>query len=208
MGMPLKILQLFPLLRRHAVIRDPDGEVWLFQEHLENGTYSRYSLRGELLSRIGRPKAVLFAELRYNPDPEAIHVFLEDIRTFKPGVGIGTWMLNRAIDVLKRAAMVLPIGIIYGTLSPVDEQDPVNKARRDHFFTRSGFRILARPVPRAHLPAERQEQPAPAACERTIEAQLHELRFCQPAYAQALEEMDVPTVIREWAIDRWLKERR
>lgn len=195
MGMPLKILHVFPLLRRHAVLRDAEGDVWLFQENLENGNYSRYSLRGELLTRASRPKAVVYAALHYQPDPEAIHVFLEDVRTFKPGVGIGTWMVNRVIDVIKRASMVLPIGVVFGMFSPIDEQDPVNKARRDHVFERAGFRRV--PVITARGIAEYR-----------IEASPHELRMVHSSHAQAIEELEVANIVREWATERCLRDRR
>jgi hypothetical protein len=178
---PQQLLSLFPFLTWHHLIQDVDRDVWIFREEFRNGRYAKYTLSGTIYGHPPGGSARLLAELQCGRETDRVAVYLEDVTVAKPNRHLGTWMLNRLLTLLKTAARTVPVSQVFGEFSAVDEVDPERRARRDRFFRRFGFEL------------------AELSGRRLVAAPLAELRTVPCA---DLVELEIETVLREWAINR------
>ena len=116
--------------------------LWLFKEHLQNGSYIRYTLYGKALI-VGKgaeaSKAYLYAGLSFHPYNGTTKVFIQDIVTGLRGKHIGTFIMNTFIDFLRRWDSFFFVKEIKGELSLVDEYELENRERRNAFYRKFGF---------------------------------------------------------------------
>jgi GNAT superfamily N-acetyltransferase len=173
----IAVTAFFPLYRHHCVLHDRDGDVWLFQERLDNGSYPRYTLRGKTLSSGPRYTAYLFGNFKCDYQSNRISVFIEDVITSKQGKHLGTWMLNRLIEFLRTAGKTVQFEEVYGDFKPRNEQQALA------FFSRFGF------VKRL-LPTGREK----------ITCGIGELHLVPIG---DLKEIDFQEIVREWHVAKF-----
>jgi len=178
---PQQLCSLFPLLTWHHLIQDADRDIWVFREEFRNGCDARYTLSGTIYGHAPGGSARLLVELQCGRETDRVAVYLEDVRVTKPNRHLGTWMMNRLLTLLKTAARTVPVSQVVGECSAVDEGDPERRARRDRFFRRFGFEL------------------AELSSRRLVAAPLAELRTVPCA---DVVELEIETVLREWAMDR------
>ena len=172
---PRLLGKLFPLYFRQYVVHDADGDIWLFKEKTDNTNYARYSLTGKTLGGIlsRTYSAQLFCKfICRDPAEREVAVFIEDIITSKRGRHIGSWMVNRLVNLLRQAQGVVWIERVCGEFRP-DRAEIAEK-----FFERFGFEIK---VGQHH--------------KRIVTANLSELKTLN---LPDLLEIAVEDVVREW----------
>ncbi|MBW1987540.1 MAG: hypothetical protein JRI50_10030 [Deltaproteobacteria bacterium] len=161
-----------PLYKYCYVLHDQDGDVWMFQERLDNGLYPRYTLAGKTLSRGLRHTASLCGSFKCDFHNNRISVFIEDIITTKQDKHLGTWMLNRLIDFLRQAGKTIQFEEVFGDFKPRD------KEQAQAFFSRFGFS-------RRLLPSGRER----------IFCPVEELHLMA---TKNLKELDFQEIVQEW----------
>jgi len=135
---PRLLGKLFPLYHRQYLVHDAAGDIWFFKEKTDNTNYARYSLTGKTLGAIlaRSYSAHLYCQfLCRDAAQREVAVFIEDIVTSKRGRHIGSWMVNRLLNLLRQAQGVVWIDRIYGDFRP-DRAEIAEK-----FFERFGFEL-------------------------------------------------------------------
>ena len=168
----IAVTAFFPLYRHYCVLHDRDGDVWLFQERLDNGSYPRYTIRGKTLSSGARYSAYLYCKFNCNYQNNRVSVFIEDVITGKQDRHLGTWMLNRLIEFLRQAGKTMQFEEIFGDFKPRNEQQALA------FFSRFGF-------VKCLLPTGREK----------ITCGIEELHLVP---ISDLKEIDFLEIVREW----------
>jgi len=190
----LLILSFFGLIRQKHYLCDRDGEVWTFEERLDNGTYPRYTLSGHTISSTAasKHKANLFVKFMCMSKTEnLVDVFIEDVVTTKRGVHIGTWMMNRFIEFLRICSHAIKIHRVWGDFCPESEEMTTVLER---FFSRHGFSFSIRQYAHGDRVIER----------RTIMAGIHELHLVP---VEDIVEIDIEKLLKEY-FSRNLREGR
>ena len=173
----VQFASLFPLVDRYHLIKDKDGDIWVFREYLHNGTYPKYTLMGKHKKGQGYTGAHLYAKFLCSCDADSdISVFIEDIVTGKQGVGTGSWMMNKFIGFLRSADNAAHFGRIYGDL--VNDAADAH-GRRVDFFKRFGFSVELTPSARENITAGLSE--------------LHQVGLSE------IEEINIEYALMDWS---------
>ena len=188
----VRFTTIFPLVDRYYLVKDRNGDPWVFREYLHNGTYPRYTLRGKYRRGQGYVAANLYARFICCCDAESkLGVFIEDIVTAKMGAGIGSWMMNSLISFLRISDNLANIGRIYGDIIRDSVETHV---RRVNFFKRFGFSVEQIRTGRVNITAYLSE--------------LHEVALPH------LQEIDLEYALTQWSekasSNKWIccRERR
>jgi len=173
----IRLTRLFPLVERYYLVRDSDGDIWLFREYLHNGTYPKYTLTGKNHKGQGYIGAHLYAKFLCicEADP-VVNVFIEDIVTAKRRASIGSWMMNTMIAFLRTADSFTPIGRIYGDIVRDSPDEPGARIR---FFQRFGFSLEQTPQGRHNISAHLSE--------------LHQVGLSE------IEEINIEYALMDWS---------
>jgi len=174
----VRLTGLFILVDRCSLVRDKDGDVWLFREYLHNGgAYPKYTLTGRNYKGQGYLGAHLYAKFLCTCiQGQDINVFIEDIVTTKQQAAIGSWMMNRLIAFLRAVDALVRIGRIYGDLV---RDEPDAQQARNRFFERFGFSLEQTPQGRHNISAHLFE--------------LHQVGLSE------IEEINIEYALMEWS---------
>lgn len=147
---PSFLTRLFPLYDRQYILHDQEGNIWYFEERLSNGMYAKYTLSGKTIGKGFSGSANLFA--KFICTENEVSVFIEDVITTKKDMQVGTWLINRLIELLRLSERAVKVRRVYGHLKRDEDL-----AHREAFFSKFGFNVKKDPHERLIITAELED---------------------------------------------------